>query len=103
VHTEKNDTLRTSSSNGPAETFIMPFFKMNAIESEEILPGTEVMKDHDGIHFIHARNAAQGLVLPTPSEHSHDPLVGATFPLPFKRIITNLIELEQILENLYYH
>jgi hypothetical protein len=54
----------------------LPFFKMTAEESEEILPGTEVMKDHDGIHFIHARNAAQGpVLLPTPSEHSHDPLV----------------------------
>jgi hypothetical protein len=42
----------------------------------EMLPGTEVMKDHDGIHFIHARNSAQGpVLLPTPSEHAHDPLV----------------------------
>ena len=82
----ENNTLRTSSSNGPAETFIMPFFTMNAIESEEILPGTEVMKDHDGIHFIHARNAAHGpVLLPTPSEHSHDPLVGATFPCAFQK------------------
>lgn len=42
----------------------------------EILPGTEVMKDHDGIHYIHAHNAAQGpVLLPTPSENAHDPLV----------------------------
>jgi hypothetical protein len=82
----ENNTLRTSSSNGPAETFIMPFFTMNAIESEEILPGTEVMRDHDGIHFIHARNTAHGpVLLPTPSEHSHDPLVGATFPCAFQK------------------
>lgn len=86
VHAEKTILQELSSSIGPAETFAMPFFKMNAIESEEILPGTEVMKDHDGIHFIHARNAAHGPVLrPIPSEHSHDPLVGATFPCAFQR------------------
>ncbi|PMD31027.1 hypothetical protein L207DRAFT_537451 [Hyaloscypha variabilis F] len=48
---------------------------MVAEEFVDIMPGTEVMKDHDGIHFIHARNAAQGpILLPTPSEHPHDPL-----------------------------
>ena len=86
VHTKGHNTPRASSSIGPAETFIMAFFKMNTIESEEILPGTEVMKDHDGIHFIHARNAAHGpVLLPTPSEHSHDPLVGGTFPCAFQK------------------
>lgn len=49
---------------------------MSSDEFLEILPGTEVMKDHDGIHFIHDRNSTQGLILlPTPSEHAHDPLV----------------------------
>ncbi len=49
---------------------------MTAADVLEILPGTEVMKDHDGIHFIHARNAAQGdILLPIPSENAHDPLV----------------------------
>ncbi|OBT81140.1 hypothetical protein VE02_10348 [Pseudogymnoascus sp. 03VT05] len=48
---------------------------MSSDEFLEILPGTEVMKDHNGIHFIHARNSAQGLILlPTPSEYAHDPL-----------------------------
>jgi hypothetical protein len=51
---------------------------MAAAKDVVIVPGTEVMKDHDGIHFIHARNAAQGpILLPTPSEHPHDPLVRA--------------------------
>lgn len=49
---------------------------MSSDKTLEILPGTEVMKDHDGIHFIHARNSAQGpVLLPTPSEYAHDPLV----------------------------
>lgn len=49
---------------------------MHSQDMIEILPGTEVMKDHDGIHLIHANNAAQGpVLLPIPSEYSHDPLV----------------------------
>ncbi len=49
---------------------------MTAADALEILPGTEVVKDHDGIHFIHARNAAQGdILLPIPSKNAHDPLV----------------------------
>ncbi len=49
---------------------------MTAVDVLEILPGTEVMKDHDGIRFIHGRNAAQGdILLPIPSENAHDPLV----------------------------
>jgi hypothetical protein len=49
---------------------------MASEESLEILPGTEVMKDHDGIHFIHAQNAAQGpILIPIPSDNAHDPLV----------------------------
>ncbi|KAH6673419.1 major facilitator superfamily domain-containing protein [Halenospora varia] len=48
---------------------------MHSQDMIEILPGTEVMKDHDGIHLIHANNAAQGpVLLPIPSEYSHDPL-----------------------------
>jgi len=47
----------------------------------EMLPGTEVLRDHDGIHLTHANNSADGLVLlPTFSSFSHDPLVGVICP-----------------------
>jgi len=61
----------------PLRPFIACLYsKMAADDFVDIVPGTEVMKDHDGIHYIHARNAAQGpVLLPTPSEYSHDPLV----------------------------
>ena len=72
---------------------------MAAEEFVDIVPGTEVMKDHDGIHFIHARNAAQGpVLLPTPSEHAHDPLVRVFAPLPLL-YANQPLELEPVLEN----
>jgi len=42
----------------------------------EILPGTELMADIGGAHFIHAHNSANSAVLvPQPTEDPHDPLV----------------------------
>lgn len=42
----------------------------------EILPGTEVMADIGGAHFIHAHNSAHSTVLvPQPTDDPHDPLV----------------------------
>jgi len=41
-----------------------------------MLPGTEIMADIDGVHFVHAQNSASSAVLvPQPSEDPHDPLV----------------------------
>lgn len=43
----------------------------------EILPGTELMADIGGAHFIHAHNSAYSTVLvPQPTADPHDPLVG---------------------------
>jgi hypothetical protein len=42
----------------------------------ELLPGTKVMADVGGAHFLHAQNAASSVVLvPQPSNSPHDPLV----------------------------
>lgn len=42
----------------------------------EILPGTEVMADIAGAHFIHAHNSTNSTVLvPQPTDDPHDPLV----------------------------
>lgn len=46
----------------------------------ELLPGTEVMTDVGGIHFVHNHQAGHagnaGVVLiPQPSQDRHDPLV----------------------------
>ena len=42
----------------------------------EMLPGTEIMADIQGAHFVHAQNSANSAVLvPQPSEDPHDPLV----------------------------
>jgi hypothetical protein len=44
----------------------------------ELLPGTKVMADIGGAHFVHGRNASSSVVLvPQPSNSPHDPLVSA--------------------------
>jgi hypothetical protein len=44
----------------------------------EILPGTEVMADIAGAHFVHASNAPSNVVLvPQPSNDPSDPLVSS--------------------------
>jgi len=40
----------------------------------EILPGTEVMRDTDAVHFAHARGADGAVLVPHPSTSSDDPL-----------------------------
>jgi hypothetical protein len=42
----------------------------------ELLPGTEIMTDIGGVHFVHAHNAPNATVLvPQPTSNIHDPLV----------------------------
>lgn len=42
----------------------------------ELLPGTELMRDVDGAHFVHAHNSGDAAVLvPQPSNDPNDPLV----------------------------
>ena len=46
----------------------------------EILPGTEIMTDVAGTHFVHAHNSTDSAVLiPQPSNNSNDPLVSYFF------------------------
>ncbi|KAL5371972.1 hypothetical protein DPSP01_013850 [Paraphaeosphaeria sporulosa] len=41
----------------------------------EIIPGTEIMKDAGGVHFVHAQNSAELVVLiPQPTNRPDDPL-----------------------------
>jgi len=40
----------------------------------EILPGTEVMRDTDNVHFAHARGADGAVLVPHPSTSAEDPL-----------------------------
>jgi len=52
---------------------------VHAVEMEkhvEMLPGTELMADIMGVHFVHAHNAPDATVLvPQPTADIHDPLV----------------------------
>lgn len=52
---------------------------IHVIEAEkhiEMLPGTEIMADIGGAHFVHAHNAPNATVLvPQPTANMHDPLV----------------------------
>ena len=42
----------------------------------ELVPGTEIMMDHDDINFVHAHNSSSSAVLvPQPTNDRHDPLV----------------------------
>lgn len=42
----------------------------------EVLPGTEIMTDVAGAHFVHAHDSTDSAVLvPQPSNDSNDPLV----------------------------
>ena len=51
----------------------------------EMLPGTEIMADIEGAHFVHAQNSANSAVLvPQPSEDPHDPLV--SFSISFAAV-----------------
>ncbi len=52
------------------------FRRVERDQHVEIIPGTELMADIAGVHFVHAHNAAQATALvPQPSEDPHDPLV----------------------------
>lgn len=47
----------------------------------ELLPGTELMRDVDGVHFVHAHNSGNAAVLvPQPSNDPNDPLVRVCNP-----------------------
>jgi predicted RNA binding protein YcfA (HicA-like mRNA interferase family) len=52
---------------------------IHVVEAEkhvEMLPGTEIMADIAGAHFVHAHNAPNATVLvPQPTADIHDPLV----------------------------
>lgn len=42
----------------------------------DLIPGTEIMKDAGGVHFVHAQNSSDSVVLiPQPTNRSDDPLV----------------------------
>ena len=42
----------------------------------EVLPGTEIMRDVAGVHFVHAHGSPDSAVLvPQPSNNLNDPLV----------------------------
>lgn len=56
----------------------------HVIEQEghvELLPGTEVMKDLAGVHFVHGNDSSHMVLVPQPSADIHDPLVRLSFPI----------------------
>jgi hypothetical protein len=57
----------------------------------ELLPGTKVMADIGGAHFVHAQNASSSVVLvPQPSNSPHDPLVGSVTRISSKLALTTM-------------
>jgi hypothetical protein len=68
----------------------------------ELIPGTEIMVDHDDVNFVHAHNSSSSTVLiPQPTNDRHDPLVswssfGACSYFPTNRIA---LELERQMED----
>ncbi|EXJ71189.1 uncharacterized protein A1O5_06183 [Cladophialophora psammophila CBS 110553] len=40
----------------------------------EVLPGTEIMTDIEGVHFVHGRDSNHVVLVPQPSMSPHDPL-----------------------------
>jgi hypothetical protein len=50
--------------------------QLEAERQIELLPGTEIMTELSGTHFVHAHNAPNSTVLvPQPTQLAHDPLV----------------------------
>lgn len=76
----------------------------------EMVPGTKVMTDVQGSHFVHAHNSASSTVLvPQPTEDIHDPLVSWAVNFLRRRHLQepqkadHRTELEPILEDDYTH
>jgi len=69
----------------------------------EILPGTEVMADIGGAHFIHADNSTKSTVLvPQPTDDPHDPLVRLRIFYYLMSLLTSYKELECLVETSSY-
>ena len=61
---------------------IFPFARrgVNGEDSVEVLPGTEIMADVAGSHFVHAYNTSDSTVLiPQPTSDPQDPLVSIQY------------------------
>jgi len=70
----------------------------------EILPGTEVMADIAGAHFIHADNSTKSTVLvPQPTDDPHDPLVRVRLFCYLMSMLTSHTELESLVETSSYN
>lgn len=90
---DENVRYDGSCSESTVHTDCFALQTLHQLEEElhlEILPGTEIMADVGSHHFVKSKASPDRVLVPQPSEDSHDPLVRSYQgkPLFFIRLLT---------------